>query len=176
MSKHTEQFKLKVIQDYLSCVDGFRAVAQRHGADESAVPKWVATYQQHGASGIDKKYTHYDTQFKLSVLQRMWNKELSQREAAVVFNIRSAASIGVWERQYYAGGIDALAPRRRGRPKKMPNTPIAKPPVVTDQTRTREQLLEEINYLRMENAYLKKLEALVQADKKAAQRKNANSA
>ena len=34
-----------------------------------------------------------------------------------------------------------------------------------------EQLLEEINYLRMENAYLKKLEALVQADKKAAQRK-----
>jgi len=32
-------------------------------------------------------------------------------------------------------------------------------------------LLEEINYLRMENAYLKKREALVQADKKAAQRK-----
>lgn len=171
MSKHTEQFKLSVIKDYLAGVDGFRAVAQRHGADESIVRKWVATYRQHGASGIDKKYTHYDAQFKLSVLQHMWNKGLSQREAAAVFNIRSTASIGVWERQYYAGGIDALAPRRRERPKKMPDAPITKPPAATDQTRTREQLLEEINYLRMENAYLKKLEALVQADKKAAQHK-----
>ncbi|ONQ81515.1 transposase, partial [Burkholderia cenocepacia] len=30
-------------------------------------------------------------------------------------------------------------------------------------TRTREDLLQELNYLRMENAYLKKLRALVQA-------------
>jgi len=171
MSKYTEQFKLTVIQDYLTGVGGFRAIAQRHGADESTVRKWVATYRQHGASGIDKKYTHYDAQFKLSVLQNMWNKGLSQREAAAVFNIRNAAGIGVWERQYYAGGIEALAPRRRGQSKKMPDAPITKPPAATDQTRTREQLLEEINYLRMENAYLKKLEALVQADKKAAQRK-----
>lgn len=171
MSKHTEQFKLTVIKDYLSGVGGFGAVAQLHGIDKATVHKWVAAYRQHGTLGIDKKYTHYDAQFKLSVLQHMWDKGLSQREAAAVFNIRSAPSIGVWERQYYAGGIDALAPHRRGRRKKMPDAPIPKPPAATDQTRTREQLLEEINYLRMENAYLKKLEALVQADKKAAQRK-----
>jgi len=30
MSKHTEQFKLTVIQDYLSGVGGFGAVAQLH--------------------------------------------------------------------------------------------------------------------------------------------------
>ncbi len=107
MSKHTEQFKLTVIQDYLSGVGRFDAVAHLHGIDKATVHKWVALYQQHGASGIGKKYTHYDAQFKLSVLQRMWTKGLSQREAAAVFNIRSAPSIGIWERQYYAGGIDA---------------------------------------------------------------------
>ncbi len=171
MSKHNEQFKLKVVQEYLSSVAGFRSLAQRHGVGETTVRQWVAIYRQHGASGIERKYAHYDALFKLSVLQHMWDKGLSQLEVAAIFNIRNASSIGVWERQYYAGGIDALTPRRRGRPKKMPDAPITKPPVVIDEIRTREQLVEEINYLRMENAYLKKLEALVQADKKAAQRK-----
>jgi transposase len=114
MSKHTEQFKLSVIKDYLAGVGGFGAIAQLHGIDESTVRKWVAVYRQHGASGIEKKFAHYDAQFRLSVLRHMWDKGQSQREVAAVFNIRNAPSIGVWERQYYAGGIDALAPCRRG--------------------------------------------------------------
>jgi transposase len=171
MSKYDEQFKLLVIKDYLAGADGVGAVARRHGVDESAARRWVAAYRQHGELGIEKKYAHYDAQFRLSVLRHMREKGLSQGEAAAVFNIRNAPSIGVWERQYYAGGIDALVPRRRGRPKEMPDTLVTPPSAAPDQTRTREQLLEEINYLRMENAYLKKLEALVQADKKAAQRK-----
>jgi transposase len=171
MSKHNEQFKLSVIKDYLAKGGGSRAVARRHDVDESTVRKWVAAYRQHGERGIEKKFTHYDAQFKLSVLRHIREKGLSHREAAAVFNIRNPPSIGVWERQYYAGGIEALASRRSGRPKKMPDIPISPESVATDQARTREQLLEEINYLRMENAYLKKLEALVQADKKAAQRK-----
>jgi transposase len=171
MSKHTEQFKLSVIKDYLAGVGGFGAVAQLHGIDGSTVRKWVGVYRQHGEAGIQKKSSHYDAQFKQSVLRHMREKGLSHRETAAVFNIRNAPSIGVWERQYYAGGIDALSPRPRGRRKKMPDSPVTPPSEATDQTRTREQLLEEINYLRMENAYLKKLEALVQADKKAAQRK-----
>jgi len=42
-------------------------------------------------------------------------------------------------------------------PKKVQAQP-AKP----DESRSREELLEEVNHLRMENAYLKKLKALVQ--------------
>lgn len=172
MSKHSEQFKLSVIQDYLNGVDGFQAVAQRRGVDDSMLRRWVAAYRLHGDAGILKKYMHYTAQFKLSVLRHMWGKGLSHRETAAVFDIRHAPNIGIWERQYYADGIDALVPRRRGRPKKMPDTPDTKPSATAKQTRTREQLLEEeVNYLCMENAYLRKLEVLVQADKKAAQRK-----
>jgi transposase len=53
-----------------------------------------------------------------------------------------------------------------------PTTPSATP---DDDTRTRQELLEELNYLRMENAYLKKLEALAQAQRQAAQRKKRKS-
>jgi transposase len=44
--------------------------------------------------------------------------------------------------------------------------PVSKPPApktpIDDEVRSREDLLTEVNYLRMENAYLKKLKALVQ--------------
>jgi transposase len=79
--------------------------------------------------------------------------------------------VGQWDRSYHDGGLPALIPRTRGRPKKMPQNPNPKPPPKDDQTRTREELLAEVEYLRMENAYLKKLDALIQAQKNATLRK-----
>ena len=45
-------------------------------------------------------------------------------------------------------------------PKPPPSQPRTSP---SDDTRNREELLAELGYLRMENAYLKKLKALTQA-------------
>jgi transposase len=87
-----------------------------------------------------------------------------------VFDIRDANRIAQWKGQYDSGGIEALTPRRRGLPVKQPKRPAVHSPK-TDEARTREDLLKELNYLRMENAYLKKLDALIQADKLAAQHK-----
>jgi transposase len=97
----------------------------------------------------------------------MWENELSFGQTAAAFNIRNHSAVGVWERSYREGGFDALLPRPRGRPKQMP-APTTKPePSPDDEKRTREELLAELNQLRMENAYLKKLRALVQAKQKA---------
>ena len=47
--------------------------------------------------------------------------------------------------------------------------PTAKPDIPSDdEKRSQEELLAELAYLRMENAYLKKLQALVQARPKQA--------
>jgi len=51
-----------------------------------------------------------------------------------------------------------IIPARPGEPQK-------------DEARSREELLAELNYLRMENAYLKKLEALTQARRAPTRRK-----
>jgi transposase len=97
----------------------------------------------------------------------MWDNELSFGQTAAAFNIRNHAAVGKWERSYREGGFDALIPRPRGRSKQM-STPTTKPePSPDDEKRTREELLAELNQLRMENAYLKKLRALVQARQKA---------
>lgn len=171
MSKYTEQFKLSVIEDYLTSTAGFIAVGNRHGIDASTVRKWVAAYRVHGEASLKKKHSHYSAQFKLAILKHMREHALSYRQTAAYFDIRNIGILGRWERQYDAGGIQSLSHRPRGRPKKMRESTSPPPKPENDETRTREQLLEELNYLRMENAYLKKLRALIQADKQAAQNK-----
>jgi transposase len=121
---------------------------------------------------LTKKLNHYSAEFRLSVLQHMWDNELSYGQAAAVFNIRGPGSGGHWARCYHSGGIDALYPRSRGRSKKMPDSQPPEPQSSgNDETRTREELLAEVNHLQRENAYLKKLRALVQAQQHATARK-----
>lgn len=166
--KYTEQFKIEVVNDYLGGVSSFLTVAQRHGVtNRSLVERWVASFQLHGAAGLRRKRSQYSAEFKLSVLRHMWENQLSITQTAAKFDIRRHSTVGVWERAYRDGGLDALASRPRERPKRM-TTPTTKQEArLPDDKRSREDLLDELNYLRMENAYLKKLRALVQAQQKA---------
>jgi transposase len=166
-----------VVQHYLNGLDGYEAVAQHHDIGKTLVCRWVAFYRSHGTDAFTRKYTSYSADFKLAALEHMWKNKLSYAATAAIFNIRGQCYLGIWERSFRDGGIDALQPRPRGRPKNMPetdnkNTPTHNTPTpVTapdDESRTREELVTELNYLRMENAYLKKLKALVQADQQAA--------
>jgi transposase len=169
MTKYHEQFKLAVVQQYLSGTAGYKLVAKQHGLGHSMLRKWVSLHRLHGSAGLAKKSSHYDAEFRLSVLQHMWDGELSYGQVAAVFNIRSSGSISQWERCYHSGGIDALIPRSRGKPNKMPTPQDTKPPLPPDGAeRTRDELVAEVNHLRMEVAYLKKLQALVQSQQQRA--------
>ena len=163
MSKYTKQFKLAVVKRYQEGSAGYKTVAHQYQINPSFVRNWVKQYALHGEAGLDKKFSHYSAEFKLSVLQHMWDKQLSCRETAILFDIRNVGVLSDWERSYHSGGINALTPRTRGRPKAMsPPKKVQPQPAKTDASRSREELLEEVNHLRMENAYLKKLKALVQ--------------
>lgn len=172
MAKHSEQLKLKLVKQYLAGVSGTGDLAQRYGVARTALRRWIAAYEQHGLAGLRKKYGAYDAQFKMSVLRRMWEANLSQQQVAAQFDIRSAADVAKWERQYHAGGIDALVPRARGRRKTMIHPENEKPiNKAAPDERTREQLLKENEYLLAEVAYLKKLDALLRAKKQGALKK-----
>ena len=172
MAKYTEQFKLQVVQDYLSRDEGYRLLSQRHTLDRGTLREWVAAYEHHGIAGLKAKRVRYTAAFKLSVLQHMHDEGLSLRQAAAQFNIRGYGVIANWQRRYDAGGAQALSPRpnRSRQPMQKPPSPPSPEPR-KDEERTREELIDEVNYLRAEVAYLKKLDALVQAKKRAAQQK-----
>lgn len=153
-------------------------VAHRQGVDVSSLRMWIAAYQALGAAGLkSKRKKHYSPEFKLSVLQRMRENELSYRQTAALFDIRRSDIIGEWERRYDEGGLDALS-RQPGSglgvkmTKPIPSIQLESS---DDKARTRDDFPLELNQLRMENAYIKKLDALVQAKERAAQRKRRKS-
>lgn len=168
MIKYTLQFKMLVVNDYLAGSAGFKTVAKRHGIAAPIARRWVEWFRLHGTGGLSRKATRYTADFKRSVLQHMWDNSLSQTQVAAIFNVGNPNSIGIWESRYRDGGVDALERPPRRKPEDM-QAPTTKPtPAPDDSQRTREELEDELLHLRAEVAYLKKLEALVQAKKLAA--------
>jgi transposase len=172
MARYDEKFKKAVVKEYLSGASGYRVLEGKHGVSQSNIRRWVDVYRQHGDAGLRKKFSHYSARFKLSVLRRMWRQELSYSQVVALFDLRGGTSVvSNWERQYHEGGLDALKPKPRGRPKKMKTPEIPPVPVQPQDTRTLEELRKENEYLRAEVAYLKKLDALVRAQRLAAPKK-----
>ena len=88
----------------------------------------------------------------------MHEHQLSMVQTAVKFGIPNDCTVGKWERIYYEEGPQGLLLDRRGRKSKMSSD---KPKKKLNQE-TEEDLIAEVQRLRMENEYLKKLQALVQ--------------
>ncbi|MDB5825018.1 MAG: hypothetical protein JWR21_3722 [Herminiimonas sp.] len=165
MSKYTEE--LKLVEQYLADACRTGAIAVQHRLSNSLVRRWIGSYRVHSIDGLKKKFTHYSAEFKLTLLQRIRNDALSYEEAAVTFNICNAGILSAGEHGYCNGGIDALRPSPKGRPIQL-TAPTTKPePKPDDEKRSRDELLAELNHLRMENAYLKRLQSLVQGQHKA---------
>jgi transposase len=162
MSKYDTQFKLAVVQEYLRA-GGKKRIAIRVGINPSDVVKWASAYQAHGLASLEQReYRQYPPEFKLEVLEYMQAQHVSVRDAAAYFNIASPSTIVVWQRLYNEGGITALQPKPKGSPLKF-NTKDIKALLARPITElTHEELLRRAQYLEVENAYLKKLEALAQ--------------
>jgi transposase len=178
LKKYSERAKLAAVQAYCSGQLGWKATAQGHDVEVSSLRKWVAAYQVHGVDGVrEKRRELYGREFKLKVLQRMRDEDLSYRQAAALFDIRNFNIIGAWERAYERDGMSGLARQWVGRGQSMTNGAGKKSaaPPCEDDKRTRQELQEELNSLRLENAYLKKLDALVQSQAKSAQGKGRKS-
>ena len=102
--------------------------------------------------GIPNK--RYTGEFKQEVVETMKRERLSYHEAARRFNVSNHHLVASWERIYLEEGSEGLYVERRGRGSKGRPPKKLKPEVEED-------LLAEVQRLRAENAYLKKLNALV---------------
>ena len=102
--------------------------------------------------GIPNK--RYTGEFKQKVVETMMRARLSYHEAARPFNVSDHHLVASWERIYLEEGPEGLYVERRGRGSK------GRPPQKL-KSEAEEDLLAEVQRLRAENAYLKKLNALV---------------
>ena len=164
MAKFTPEEKLQAALRYLEGKESSREIAKSIGTDHKAVLKWAKQYEYNGVETFVKQCTYYSAQFKLDVLNFMIENGTSLLETAAIFKIATPSTLSSWKKQFETKGCDALQSRKKGRPsmKKETNKQPKQAPVEGSP----EALQAEINRLRMENEYLKKLNALVQAKEK----------
>lgn len=175
MSKYSVDFKTRVVQYYIENGGGARSTAVHFGIDQATVRKWYKGYQIHGVLAFSKHSQIYTLEEKLRVLQRMDKERWSTRETSAFFNIPTPYTVQTWLKRYNEGGADALINRRRGRtmPKRQPRPKKPAPdPEKSAAGMTPEELRQELEYFRAENAYLKKLDALVQEKQSARKKKH----
>ena len=87
------------------------------------------------------------------VAEEIIRDKMNYREAAKQFEVSNHHLVADWERIYLMEGPEGLYIERRGRGSKGRPTKFPK--------EVEEDLLKELQRLRAENAYLKKLQALV---------------
>lgn len=161
---YSTELKLEIVQRYLQGDIGVKKLAEEYHVHKGDIQKWRDAYLEHGVDGLNVRNRSYSGDFKISVVEYMHNTGSSLRKTAAHFNIPCRDLISRWERIYYEEGKEALYEERRGRANKMGT---AKPRKAKKNVSENEDLLAEVQRLRMENEYLKKLNALIQKREKS---------
>ena len=168
MGKYETRSKPDEVVSCLAGEGGAKLLARRWSVPEEKIRTWVSHYRFHGLAGLRPKRGAYTAHFKLQVLSHQDREQLSSRQVAAIYDIRNPNQIVVWRRAFDEGGAVALEGRRQTHPMKL-EAPSPEPPD-TDIAISNRALREEVERLRAEVAYLKKLEALVRAIRQAAQK------
>lgn len=143
--------------------EGFRdsAVASRLGVSRWAIRDLHRRWKLHGERALTTMTTKRPVAFevKLAVVQRALAGELKSA-LAQEFGLSSPKIIAAWVRRYRAEGEDGLRPKPKGRPPK-PDT------LLSAQESELEQLRRENEFLRAQNAYLGKVRALMEQQRRS---------
>jgi len=167
--KFTEQEVIGAVKRVLE--DGFsvQGSAKAIGMSKSDLQVYVARTRKHGYRCLIKYANNkkYDGRFKVHAVEFMRENHLSTYSAAAHFDL-DRSMIRRWERMYLEEGPKALYEERRGR-KALNQKQRGRLPKLEKQVE--EDLIAENQRLRMENEFLKKLNALVQENEKRRQKK-----
>jgi transposase len=165
MAKFIAEEKIQSVLRYLDGKESMNEIAQDIGVHPSVFSSWVRLYEHQGESAFIKSYTSYSTQFKMDVLKYMNEMGTSSVDTAAIFNLSSSGMVRKWRIKFEQGGIDALELKKKGRPSMKENKKKqSKKPIPAEGTV--EALKAKIERLEVENAYLKKLNALVRMQEK----------
>ncbi len=158
--------KLAVINEYLEGSIGIMRLANKYSISSTGdIRFWLERYKVHGVDGLKNVHNEkYSTEFKTSVVEYMCATGSSQQATAAHFNIPSRETVRRWQKLYEELGREGLISKPKGR-MPMPRKHNEK------NNHSKIELAQENQKLRMENAYLKKLYALIQSKNQPSMKK-----
>ena len=165
----TKEEKLKMVLEHKK--SGFTPIVG--GCSRATMHKrillWSRVYELYGENGLEHRSRRWTYEDKIYAVQCVLDGE-SYHEVAHSLGMSSETQVLTWHRKYLELGWDGLKLDGRGRKRKMGSKPI-KPSKSKSQAEEIVELRKRLEYLEAENAYLKKLAALVQQRKAQEQKK-----
>lgn len=160
----TNEFKLSIAKRYMNESISYRFLASQVNVDNSMIRYWVMLYRHHGDDAFNFPYTSYSSSFKLKVIKFINETGYSVREVSAIFHIPDPSMVRRWKKKWEIAGEKALKSKRKGS-SAMSSSNKKESSSTNNNNQSKKAMEKELEYLRMENAYLKKLQALVQEQK-----------
>lgn len=141
-------------------------LALKYSIPKTNIRDWTRDYEKLGESAfkreLKRENNSYTSDFRIAVVKEKLNSNVSYSELGRKYGINKSV-IQSWVYKYEEKGEDALMTDSRG------NTSAGRPPKSAEKTNISKverktidkQLLDEVEALRAEVAYLKKFNALV---------------
>lgn len=166
--------KIDLINRYESG-QSLKKLATDHQISLNSLKYWVQQFRINGQNGLQLKNSGYSPKLKRAIVLKIMDDSLSSYRASIKYCITMSV-IEKWVNKARKFGLDSLSFDGRGKSrtvsmyqsKKKPSKPLTR----------EEELLQENELLRAENAFLKKLKVLVEervAKEKGSMRKSSNN-
>ena len=152
MTKFSKEEKIKAITA-IKAGESIASVARQFGMSQEVLSRSLRLLEEHGQNGLKSHTYNWTAEQKYEVLKFKQDNNLTCLDVSIQLGISGSSTIWQWEQRYLEDGISGLENKKKGR---KPRVPKPKPPKTRE-----EELLERIEDLEIENAYLKKLDALV---------------
>ena len=162
MVKFDLDFRIKVVTAYLDGMGSSSVAKSFHIAKRDTVLLWVQRFERFGVLGLQSRVIHseYTREFKLRVLHWMKQHQASYPETALHFDVSSPSTIWQWVKAYERDGAQGLVSKRKKAITVTKHKAKRPAPKLSKSEQELKTLKEENLKLRIENEYLKKLDAL----------------
>ena len=168
-TKYSYEEKLKAVMKVLKEHRSNQYVATEIGCNRKAISLWVFKYKRFGTDGLKiKRNKTYTQEFKLTVVRDMKENHLTLFQAANKFAVVNPTNLLRWKKKYESQGECCFMEEKEKDLKKEKKRRKL-------EGKTKEELIKKVEYLEVENAYLKKLHDLVQQKEALENEKKAKS-